>query len=295
MPYTINPRLPKLRAKAVNLVRQGKSIREVARYFSFSPSTVSRWNKKVPVGGAYEIPTKSSRPKNHPKQLERKIVERIIELRKITRGRCSEVIHQHLANEGVKVSLSSVKRTLERNYLIRKRSPWKRYHPYKERPKAANPGDLVEVDTIHLMKNTTERIYIYTLIDIYSRWAYARASNRANARKSIEFIGFAKRKFPFTFNCLQSDHGSEFSQHFSERVKITHRHCRVRKPNDNAHLERFNRTLQTEFLNRLPKEVETINKYLPKYLEYYNEKRLHMGINLKTPKQYLAKCCEGID
>lgn len=295
MPYTTNPYLPKLRARAVNMVREGKSIREVARYFGFNPSSISRWNRKVPVGGAYEIPTRSSRPKDHPKQLDEKIVKRIIELRKKTKGRCSEVVHQHLSNEGIKVSLSSVKRTLERNYLIKKRSPWKRYHPPQERPKALKPGDLVEVDTIHLMRDARERIYIYTLIDTYSRWAYAHASNRLNARKSVEFIRIAKRRFPFTFNCLQSDHGSEFSQHFSERIKILHRHSRVRKPNDNAHLERFNRTLQTEFLNQFPREVETINKHLPKYLKYYNEERLHLGINLKTPKQYLSKCCKGID
>lgn len=277
------------------MVREGKSIREVSRYFGFNPSTVSRWNKRVPIGGAYEIPTESSRPKSHPKQLGKKIVKRIIELRKQTKGRCSEVIHRHLFNEGVGVSLSSVKRTLERNHLIKKRSPWKRYHPPQDRPEVFKPGDLVEVDTIHLMNNSKEKIYIYTLIDIYSRWAYARASNRLNTRISIEFIRGAKRRFPFAFNCLQSDHGSEFSQHFSERVRITHRHSRVRKPNDNAHLERFNRTLQVELLNQLPKETDTINKYLPKYLKYYNEERLHMGINLKTPKQYLSKCCKGID
>ncbi len=273
MPYTTNPCLPKLRAKAVNMVREGKSIREVARYFGFNPSTVSRWNKRVPACGAYEIPTRSSKPKHHPKQLDEKVVKKIVKLRKQTKGRCSEVVHQHLANEGFKVSLSSVKRTLERNHLIKKRSPWKRYHPHEERPEVFNPGDLVEIDTIHLMRGSKEKVYVYTLIDIYSRWAYARASSRLNARKSIEFVRSAKKRFPFTFNCLQSDHGSEFSQHFSERVKITHRHSRVRRPNDNAHLERFNRTLQTEFLNQLPREVETINKYLPGYLKYYNEER----------------------
>jgi len=295
MPYTTNPNLPKLRAKAISLMRRNSwSVRQTARYFGFNPSTISKWNRKVPPGGSHEIPTKSSRPKSHPGKLKPEIVKRITELRIATNGRCSEVIHQHLLNEGIVVSLNSVKRTLDRKNMLRKRSPWKRLHKYPERPNAVNPGDLIQLDTIHLMKNEKERIYIYTLIDVYSRWAYAWASEKMNSRKSINFVKSAKQKSLFNFNCLQSDHGPEFSQHFSERVKIFHRHSRVRRPNDNAHLERFNRTLQNEFLDKLPANVNIINRLLPKYLKYYNEERLHLGINLKTPAQIISGCCQAI-
>lgn len=287
MPYTINPYLPKLRAKTVERVRQGQSIRQVARYVGVHASTVSRWCQKVPLGGAWEIPTESSRPKHHPRELDKNIVNRIIGIRK-KNGRCAEIIHQHLLQENISVSLSSVKRTLDRNRLTKKRSPWKRYHKPLERPEAANPGDLVQLDTIHLMENENNRIYVYTLLDLYSRWSYAWAVKKMNTRKTIEFVKTAKRRFPYQFHCLQSDHGPEFSQHFSERIKITHRHSRVRRPNDNAHLERFNRTLQEELLDKLPKDVNVINRYLLKYLKYYNTERLHMGINFKTPAQMLS-------
>ena len=72
--------------------------------------------------------------------------------------------------------------------------------------------------------------------------------------------------------CIQSDHGSEFSQNFTERIQITPRHTRIRKPNDNSHIERFNRTIQGECLNKLPLDVQIINKNLTKYLKFYNEK-----------------------
>ena len=295
MAYTTNPNLPRLRAKAVDMViKEHKSIRQVAKYYGFNPSTISRWLKKVPDGGCNEIPTRSSRPHSHPKKLSNDIVKRIIELRIETKGRCSEVIHQMLINEGISISLNSVKRTLDRQCLLKKRSPWKRYHIPIERPKIAIPGDLVQLDTIHLMKNEKERIYVYTLIDVYSRWCYALAVNKINTLKTIEFLNIAKRKASFSFNCIQSDHGSEFSQHFTERIKIIHRHSRVRRPNDNAHLERFNRTLQEELLDYLPKDVNIINRRLTGYLKYYNEERLHLGINLKTPSQIISKCCQAI-
>jgi len=286
--YVTNPRLPKLRAKAVMMVRRGKSVRQVARYFGFNPSTISRWDKKMPRFGSYDIRSRSSRPYHHPKELSQEIVKRIVTLRKETHGRCAEVIHKYLINEGVKVSLSSVKRTLDRKGLIKRRSIWKRYHKFLERPKVFNPGDLIQLDTIHLMKNEKERIYVYTLIDLHSRWAYAKACRRINCANSIQFVKEARDQFPFNFRCLQSDHGPEFSELFTERVRITHRHSRVRRPNDNAHLERFNRTLADELLRNLPPDVNAINQELPRYLNYYNKKRLHMGINFQTPVQMLA-------
>lgn len=268
------------------MLRKGHSVRQVARHFGVSIGAVSKWNKKGPYLGCRVIPTQSSRPHSHPKQLDENVIKRIVEKR-LDRGRCADIIHRELLAESISVSLSSVKRTLDRKRLTKKRSPWKRRHIPVERPEVAQPGDLVQVDTIHIMQNDS-RIYVYTLLDLYSRCAYAWASKRINARRTIQFVNSAKKKLPFQFRCLQSDHGPEFSQHFSERIKVTHRHSRVRRPNDNAHLERFNRTLQEELLDKLPRDVKTINKELPEYLQYYNERRLHMGINFKTPVQMLA-------
>ena len=289
MPYTINPNLPQVRMKAVLLLRQGWSSRKVARHLGFSQSAIVKWSKRAPDDGRMAIPTKSSRPKSHPKTIDWKIKRKIIDLRIKTKGRCSEVIHQMLLNENIKVSLNTVKRTLRRNQLIKPRSPWKKYHLSGERPKVVKPGDLVQVDTIHLWLSKQERIYVYTLIDVNSRWAYAHATKRISGGETLKFVRQAKRKASFEFNCVQSDHGPEFSKYFTHMVKTRHRHIRVRKPNDNAHLERFNRTIQQELLNQLPKDVRIVNGQLKKYLRYYNEERLHLGINLQTPWQILTK------
>jgi putative transposase len=208
---------------------------------------------------------------------------------RLENNRCSEVVHETLKLEGVDVSLSSVKRTLERNYLIKKRSIWKRYHPHQERPKVSLPGDLVELDTIHLMISEKKRIYVFTLIDVHSRWAYAKAYEKINGAKSVVFLKEALRHASFKFNTLQTDHGSEFSSFFIERIEKNHRYTRIGKPNDNAHIERFNRTLQEECLDRHERKVDVLNIALRAYLKYYNTRRLHLGINLKTPSQLLAK------
>jgi len=285
--------MPKVRQAAAEMVRKGFSPAEVSRRFGVGDSTIAKWVKKAKVYGYHPIPTRSSRPRHHPHQLSEEKINRIVEVR-LENNRCGEVVHQTLVEEGIKVSLSSVKRTLERNYLLKKRSPWKRFHPHVDRPQVLFPGDLVEMDTIHLMTGKKTRIYAFTLIDVHSRWAYAKAYEKINGRTSVTFLKEAERHASFKFKMIQSDHGSEFGTWFVSMIKKDHRYTRIGKPNDNAHIERFNRTLQEECLDKHERKVDTLNKALRTYLLYYNYKRMHLGINLKTPIQ-LTESVQGID
>src|SRR3990167_7390028 len=187
MVYTTNPKDPRLRAKAVNMVRAGKKVSEVARYFGYTKGAISKWCKKMRPEGSWIIPTMSSKPHHHPRELPKEKVDIIIAYKKKYK-RCSEVIHQHLLNDGVVVSLSSVRRKTDQAGLVKKRSHWKRLHLSIERPLALKPGDLVMVDTIHLMISEKERIYVYTLIDVHSRWCFAWAANKINTRQSAKFL-----------------------------------------------------------------------------------------------------------
>jgi transposase InsO family protein len=288
MAYTSNPHIPRIRREAAQLVHRGWSTRKVARHFGFSQSVIVKWYKKSKLYGYHNIPTKSSRPKSHAHQLKKEVVDQIIAIRK-EHGRTSEVVHQQLKNEGVSVSLNSVRRTIDRAGLMKKRSHLKRWHSPVDRPNPLNPGDLVQMDTVHRMINKKKRLYVFTLIDVYSRWVYAKAYEKMNGKRSIEFVTEAEQCASFHFDMLQSDHGPEFSMWFVEQMKKNHRYTRIGKPNDNAHIERFNRTLQEECLDKIPNDVRKINCALKKYLRYYNNERLHLGISLRTPVQLTAK------
>ncbi len=280
--------MPRIRREAAQLVYKGWSTRKVARHFGYSQSVIVKWVAKSKQIGYHAIETKSSRPHHHPKQLQEKVVDRIVALRLQT-GRTSEVVHQHLLDEGISVSLNSVRRTIDRTGLMKKRSPWKRYHPPIERPYPLKSGDLVQIDTIHRMINAKKRLYVFVLIDVYSRWIHARAYAKMNGRTTVQFVNEAQKNASFKFNMLQSDHGPEFSSWFIARVRRNHRYTRIGKPNDNAHIERVNRTIQEECLDRIPNDIRKINCALKKYLKYYNYERLHLGILLKTPMQLLRK------
>ena len=287
MPYTTNEKLPGIRAQAVRLIHDGWSTRKVARYIGYAQGTIVKWKHRASSSFPRIIETRSSRPKSSPKALHQEIIGKIIKTR-IETKRCSEVVHQTLKQEGIIVSLSSVKRTLSRYGLLKKHSPWKKRRIYPSRPDVKMAGDLVEMDTIHLINADGTRTYVYTAIDIYSRYGFARLSDQADTHESIHFMRQARRYFDFGMKVIQTDNGPEFGKFFSDcvlRNGMLHRHIHVRSPNENGHLEKFNRTIQEE----MPKHqlCILIPEDVSKFLLHYNQRRMHMGINFKTPRQML--------
>lgn len=284
MAYSNNPHLPHVRMAAVRLVRSGWSMVKVARHLGYSQGVISKWVARAPSDiRARVIPTRSSRPHHHPHELSDDLMRTVIEYRHRYR-RGAEVLQELLRRDGVNISLSSVKRTLRRNELTRF-SRWKKWHTYPPRPLPKAPGMLVELDTVHDGPSGAQ-LYLYTLLDVCSRWAYAIPSLRINTHRSLRFVLRARDRAPFAFQTLQSDHGSEFSKWFTKRITergMAHRHSRVRTPNDNAHLERFNRTIQEECIARIPRNLTSWQREIPEYLRWYNQKRPHLGLNMKTP------------
>jgi len=233
----------------------------------------------------------SSRPKTSPTALPLRTVNQICVLRR-TLNRCAPVLHAHLAELGVKVSLSSVKRTLKRRGLIRPRSKWARYRPSVPRPRVERPGDLVQTDTVHYVWPDGRRAYLYTVIDVCSRLAHVEYHERISPETAAQVVLRAQGHAGFVFRMVQADNGPEYSHWFSDRLAsagIPVRHSRVRRPNDNAHIERFNRTIQEECFGGLRPQAATAAWQLETYLRYYNEDRLHLGIGLSTPARIVAK------
>ena len=67
----------------------------------------------------------------------------------------------------------------------------------------------MQIDTIHIQPRDSAKFYIYTLIDLYSRFACA-VVTRINTHQSLKFVQEAQRLAPFAFKVIQSDHGVSF-------------------------------------------------------------------------------------
>lgn len=269
--------MPKIRRDAARLYFKGWSARKVGRHLGYHHTAVMKWVRKARKVGDVYIRTQESIPKNFPGKIPRDLENKIVALRRAT-GRCSAALYLELQRQGIKIAKTTIHRVLDRNHVLRKRSPWKRFHPHVERPQALKQGDLVQVDTIHRMIDKKQRLYVFSLIDVYSRKGFAKAYEKMNSAITLEFIREVEREAGFRFNMLQSDHGPEFGRWFVSQIGRSHRYSRIGKPNDNSHIERFNRTLQEECLDKCSNDVSEINRVLKKYLQYYNNQRIHLGI-----------------
>ena len=304
MSYCKSKDREKARFNAVReVLREGRSQAEVARRFGVYPSTISRWVKRfIRLQESHEaswrqshIPTLSSRPKHSPRKIDLELEYKIIEMR-LSSNRCAEVIWGMLRKEGLMVSLATVGRVISRNHLTREKSKWARKRKFSPRPRVKRPGDLVEVDTVHFYHPVTKtRRYATTVLDVCTRVAYVKIHDGITQEMSMQAVLEAKKYFKFTPKVIQTDNGSEFGKRFRDQVKIhgmRYRHTRVRKPNDNAHVERFNRTLREECLGNYLPEKESIKSSQARvrsWLDYYNRHRLHLGLQLMSPIQVLRR------
>lgn len=286
MAYTTNEKVGAVRVQAIRMLRDGKSTREVSRYLGYAQSTIVKWNQRRNElkQNTQSLPTRSSRPHTSPRRTPKEIEGMIIGVRNETK-RCAEVVYETLKERNVSVCLSTVKRVLSRYGCLKKRSLWKKRRMYPIRPDVVKQGDLVEFDTIHFVDKENKRSYVYTALDVYSRYGYAMLSKKSNTYTTLRFLKKVTEYFPFKITCIQTDNGPEFGKFFTDNCHVKHRHNHPRSPNENGHLERFNRTFQEEpekhglsIFNARDVEI---------YLEHYNTKRMHMGIKFKTPKEML--------
>ena len=93
-----------------------------------------------------------------------------------------------------------------------------------------------------------------------------------------------------------SDNGSAFLGHFQHRLEkrgITHWWTYPRSPKMNAHAERFNRTLQEQFVDYhedlLFDDLADFNRKLADWLLFYNTERPHHSLRLHSPVQFLIQ------
>lgn len=159
----------------------------------------------------WNIPTLSSAPKTHPNALKEDVVMAIMRIRR-QKYECAEIIHFKLAKEGIIVSLSSIKRTIKRQELWRRK---RKYRWNEKRPLPVAPGELVQTDTVHYVNPLNHsKMYIYTVIDLYTRMAYAKISPYLTEKGAAETIFEAQQFMGFEFKMVQSDNGAEFQRRF---------------------------------------------------------------------------------
>lgn len=170
----------------------------------------------------------------------------------------------------------------------------------KPRPKKYKQftiGQRIQIDTVITIKGGIRR-YMIQATDIASRYTYSKAYKTISSNSAKEFLIELQNQIPnITKETeVQTDNGTEFMGNFKtylETNNFKQYWNYVHSPKMNCYVERFNRTIQEEFLNGnkhlLFEDIETFNQQLRNYIFWYNYNRPHHGLDLKTPNQYVRQ------
>ena len=274
--------------------------------FSISRRTLFRWQKALKNGvGKLEAlnPGNKAPQRKRRRTISASIKECILAFRREHPRLGKDKVHALLKNEGYGGSISTVGRIigdLKKQGILPKhikltvsaRTGKLIEKVYKPRKKLRRPKGhrVLEADTIVRFIDGTKR-YILTGIDTEKRTAFAGAYTNHGSKSASDFLRKTRIVLPLCPDDVQTDNGSEFALHFHTAVKEAglHFNTHPRSPKENAHVERFNRTLDEEFLRYhralLRDDISAFNKKLVDWLLWYNGERPHHALGLKSPFQ----------
>jgi transposase InsO family protein len=211
-----------------------------------------------------------------------------------------------LAGQGTMLSVSMVGRILaslrRRRLLIEPLThPGRRVRP--ERPHATRvpadqrcptrPGQLVQLDTMHLRPLPGVERRQFTAVDVVSRHAVLGVRASASAGTAAAFLAELVARMPVPVEAIQVDGGSEFMAGFETACRdrgIALYVLPPRSPKLNGRVERLNGSARREFWECHDGDLDlpSLTTALRAWETTYNTQRPHQALGYATPAAHLA-------
>ena len=155
------------------------------------------------------------------------------------------------------------------------------------------PNEVWSMDFMHDQLSDGRSFRLLNVIDDF---------NREGLGIEVDFSLPAERVIRCLDNIIQwrgapsiirCDNGPEYISgllvQWAERKEIQIQYIQPGKPQQNAYVERYNRTVRYDWLNQyLFESIEQVQHYATKWLWTYNHERPNMALGGITPKQKLA-------
>ena len=285
--------------------------------FGADRKVISRWKKRLnnSQGKLVSLIPFSTKPLNvRAPQTDSLIVDFIKSQReehfRIGKEKLKVFVDEYCKEKGIKsVSTSTVGNIIKRNSFFYQ-DMRKAYHDpsskwaqkgrkntkrlrVKHSPKPADFG--------YILSDSVERItdgikeYFTSAIDAKMKFSLTLNYKRLTSENMKDFYFRFKSVYPGIIKVWQSDNGSENLGLFDEQLKrdqIPHFFIYPRCPKIDTFIERYNRTLQDEFIDPNLDKIHdkgVFGKKLSDYIIYYNAIRPHHSLNLKSPLQYFLQ------
>lgn len=294
----------------------GQNARATCRHFGLSPDVFYRWkrryNKKdissLEDDKSNRTPRKLRQPATDPV-----LVKQIKYWREKYPRWGKKKIWKKVTDEGFSTCISTVGRTLDRlrakgqlnePAIVTARLEGAKRRKNHKRPYATRkpwdyevicPGDLVEVDTVHVYPIPGSRRYQFTACDCITKHTARIAASTITARAASKILDTIAERYPYPVKAIQIDGGSEFKAEFESECQkrgILLFVLPPRSPKLNGIVERMQRTSREEIydLKPMPLTIPEHNTLLAEEDYIYNFVRPHDSLDLLTPNEYyLAK------
>lgn len=287
------------RLKWMDYYRQCENVAKTCRHFGISRKIFYKWHNNFDPENLFTLEDKSKAPLNTRKpeitQLEE---DRVVKLR--TRNLCYskfKIEQLYMQEYGEWISSWKIQGVIQKHNLYpnkartqritRKRLKAKKKERITKLQKQKQSGFLLCLDTVQLRKINDKR-YVFTGIDFHSKVAFARMYKNINSLNASDFLNRLLYLVNGNIQNIQTDNGSEFHKYFEAactKLNLKHYWSRPRTPKDNAVNERFNQTLQHEFVKfgNFTTDVDKFNEKLTEWLIEYNFRRPHESLAYATP------------
>lgn len=143
--------------------------------------------------------------------------------------------------------------------------------------------------------------YFLSGIELKSRQSWAKRVGSISSQNARDFLGEVLSEVEYPIHTIQTDNGSEFKGYFDKAIEglkhTKHVWSYPKSPKTNGYVERFNWTVQDEFIDYeidvASDNLAMFDKKLEDWLVYYNTIRPHQSLGYITPQQYLVQLQKG--
>ena len=283
------------------VISDGLSISQVASKVGVSRQTLHAWLARYEAQGLEGLVDRSHRPVSCPHQMPAEVEATVLELRRSRPYWGPRRLVFELNKRGVAPlpSESAVYRALVRAAMIdpqardRRSRKWKRW----ERGAAMELWQMDVVGGFPLADGTSAKAL--TGIDDHSRMCVcAHLMARERTRAVCDGLRAALARYGSPEQIL-TDNGKVFTGRFNHppvevlfdaicrEHGIEHLLTQPRSPTTTGKIERFHRSLRTEFLSTAAPftNLKTAQKALDEWVEDYNTARPHQSLQMATPAQ----------
>jgi len=281
---------------------------KTANYFGISRKTFHKWLKRFNPSFIQSLEEKSRRPHQLRQwevtpQEEKQIVELRIKHLKYGKKKL-RILYQKEYQKTI--STWKIERVIRKHQLYPEPGEYQKQLRRKKRrdkrrklrintidTSQINPGKLWHADCIILWWYGSKRTII-TAIEDKTKLGFARVYTNHSSRSATDFLKRLVYLSDGGIQIIHHDNGSEFDGEFNQachQLGLNQLYSRVRTPTDNPSLERFNRTIQDEWLSLSEVGLDDIvdaNHDLTKWLIEYNAIRPHQSLDYLTPIEYAS-------